>query len=192
MQLKRIFFLVPVIFLVTACSDNIDRVKGGTLDNYPSLTVGQALDNYKGCVPKSQKWKKFTTDNGMEIVEFSCHATDYMELSDRLVRKYANDETSSGLKKLDNVDLESATLEFQFSISKDSDRFQLEYSGYTLIWPDGKKYSSSNDNLYDYCYNNKSIFDEISKLPTNMQDIGYRQLDAESELMFSMLRAKSK
>lgn len=47
---------------------NIDEVKNSVWENYPSVTIGDLLENYKYFTEKS--WKGFTTENGEEIVEF--------------------------------------------------------------------------------------------------------------------------
>lgn len=184
--------LLSSTLLLTACGDNIDIVKGGTLNNYGALTVGQALDNYKACVPKTQKWENLKTENGMEIVQFTCQSSNFMEMSSRLMRKYANDESPTGLEKLDNVDIADAIFQFQFSIMKNKEEFKLEYSGITLVWPDGKKFSTSDDELYDRFYNNIDDFEEIFKLPEHMHILAFRQMDQQYELVFTLGRAQSK
>ena len=192
--MKLLHFLPCVMAgaLLTGCSDNIDMVKGGTLNGYESLTVGEALDKSNVCVPQSQKWEKFETSNGMEIVQFTCQSSEFIEISERLVRKYANDETPTGEERLNDVDLDDAIFTFQFSIAKDGEHFKLERSGCELVWHDGKKYFEPNGDLYDKFYNNETLFDDILKLPDQMQTVAYQQLDAQMEVLFTLMKPKAK
>ena len=62
-----VMFAVLVVSSVLADSD-IDTVKKSTLFRLDSLTVGDALNNYKYF--KTKKWKLIKTSNGKRIVEF--------------------------------------------------------------------------------------------------------------------------
>lgn len=46
----------------------INLVKDGILNDYPSLTVGEAFDNYSYF--SKTEWKNFTATNGRDVVEF--------------------------------------------------------------------------------------------------------------------------
>jgi hypothetical protein len=64
--------VVGIGILLTGCDQmgNIGKVKSGILtDVSRSITVGEALDNYKYF--KKTGWKEFKTDNGITVVEFN-------------------------------------------------------------------------------------------------------------------------
>ena len=60
--------VVSCMFL-TGCGNDIDAVKGGTLGNYKSLTIGDAFDNYSHF--KSSSWQSFETKNKQRVVQFN-------------------------------------------------------------------------------------------------------------------------
>ena len=165
----------------------IDTVKDGILNGYESLTVGQALDNYRYCTPGTQKWTLFETENGKKIVQFTCQASTFMESANRLMRKYANDETPQGIEKLDNVSLADAQNIFQFSLHKDGEGFELSYSGTLLKWKDNKKSEQRGDQLFDTFYKNEDIMSQLVNVPGGIQ-----ALDQQIELEFMLRRALAK
>ncbi len=54
---------------------NISLVKNGILKLNKTLTVGEAIDNYAGCI--YTQWESFTSDNGIKIVQATCPLTEY-------------------------------------------------------------------------------------------------------------------
>lgn len=72
--MKKIIFLnfLTIAFVLSACSDsNIEAVKKGVLEFDKTLTVGEAIDNYKYCDEKPS-WKSFVSENGRDMVQASC------------------------------------------------------------------------------------------------------------------------
>ena len=154
----------------------IETVKDGILNGYESLTVGQILDNYRYCTPGSQKWTLFETANGKKIVQFTCQDSLLLEASDRLMRKYANDETPLGIKKLDATSLADAQNIFQFSLHKDGEGFELSYSGTLLTWKDNKKSEEGNNKLFDTFYENEDVLSQLANVPD-----GFKLIDQSME-----------
>jgi len=65
--------------MISGCnSSNIDKVKNGIMDFDKSITVSQAFDNWKSC--SNSKWSEFTTDNGKNIVEFTCDSNQINDM----------------------------------------------------------------------------------------------------------------
>lgn len=59
--------------LLAGCSDPVDTVKGGTLDAISkTVKVGDALERYSGCEPKTQKWASLEGEDKQKIVRFTC------------------------------------------------------------------------------------------------------------------------
>ncbi|MDP8171163.1 lipoprotein [Pasteurella skyensis] len=73
--MKKFILIAGMTAFLTACNVNdIDTVKNGILELNKTLTVGEAIDNYKGC--KSVKWESFKADNGTKIVQATCPLTE--------------------------------------------------------------------------------------------------------------------
>ena len=71
---------VSLVFL-SGCSDPVSTVKDGTLPEFStSMKVGDALGKYSGCVEKTAKWSKFSTDQIKSGVEFTCELKPSAEL----------------------------------------------------------------------------------------------------------------
>jgi hypothetical protein len=71
-QLRKIYYTLCAVslFSLAGCEffSNIEFVKGSILDIDYSLSIGDALDNYKYFT--STEWKEFETSQGREVVEF--------------------------------------------------------------------------------------------------------------------------
>ncbi|WP_423904059.1 hypothetical protein [Campylobacter showae] len=67
---KQIIGVLLAFIILNGCGSNIDTVKKSTLKIDETITVGDAIDNYKMCSAVS--WREFETDNGRQIVEASC------------------------------------------------------------------------------------------------------------------------
>ena len=70
--------LILALFLIPSLSaaqwfgtDNVSMVKEGTFNNYKQSTIGVALDRWKQC-DVGTNWTAFETDNGRNIVEYTC------------------------------------------------------------------------------------------------------------------------
>lgn len=121
---KRIGILLCICSIVAfvGCSDSdISRVKDGVLELDKSLTVGQAIGNYKYF--KKAEWKALTTDNGRKIVEVD---------GDIDIEKHP----SINAKEIPN--LKQAYLRLQFTINQD-DTFQIGWCGVGFEKQNGEK-----------------------------------------------------
>jgi len=65
---------IILIALTVSCSDNISQIKEGTFSAYQNTTVGRAFDSWSIC--DETQWSEFETDNGSQIVEYSCTILD--------------------------------------------------------------------------------------------------------------------
>lgn len=115
----------------TGCSDNsVTMVKKGTLEIDKSLTVGQAIDNYKYF--KKTKWEVLTTDNGKKVVQ--AYGEIDLEKHPKINAKV-------------NPTLKQAEMRFQFVINQDNS-FQLGWCGLAAETTDkGKIEPDQNVNL---------------------------------------------
>ena len=52
-------------------ASNISTVKNGFLKIDESVSIGDAIDNWKAC-KDGVEWREFTTDNNKDIVEAKC------------------------------------------------------------------------------------------------------------------------
>jgi len=69
--MKRALFLAfSALLLLTGCKDsNIGLVKNYTLKGNKSITIGSAIDGFKGC--SSTQWQDISSD-GKKVVKVSC------------------------------------------------------------------------------------------------------------------------
>ena len=86
-------------------ASNISTVKNGFLKIDESVSIGDAIDNWKAC-KDGVEWREFTTDNNKDIVEAKCFF-----LKNDISRSFV----------------------FQFAMSKaKSDEFKLDYTGISV------------------------------------------------------------
>lgn len=73
-----------VMIMVASCTQSdqskIDLVKNGILNNYKSISVGQAFDQWQMCNHKSSNWTLVKTSNGADVVEFTCNVKDVSKI----------------------------------------------------------------------------------------------------------------
>lgn len=100
---------------------DVSLVKGGTLEIDKSLTVGQAIDNYKYF--KKTKWESLKTDNGRRIVQ---------------VKSDIDTAKSPTMNPEKLPQLKSAQIQFQFKINTDN-TFEVAWCGIALEKTDGTK-----------------------------------------------------
>ena len=69
--IKYILVFLSACFLMAGCGsgndENVQFVKGGAPNRYPDKTYGEAFEDFFG----NPKWKSFSTDTGVEVVEFT-------------------------------------------------------------------------------------------------------------------------
>jgi len=151
--MKQMYISAIVCTLLSGCGSDLDKVKNGVLDFNKTITVGQALDNWKSC--ESKDWKSFTSDNGVKVVEFTCHhrAKDYFsKLKDITPKEPGKDPTY--LDIVDNAQI------FQFTLNKD-DTFQINAVEVQNTWADGSEFKDAQKPLeqLEAAYENKMHFD---------------------------------
>ncbi len=62
--------LTASLFLAGCFNSDVDLVKDSVMEFDKTLTIGEALDNWKACEKTS--WEQFETQNGKQIVEYTC------------------------------------------------------------------------------------------------------------------------
>lgn len=68
MKFRATLFAGLTLFLLAGCFQNdVDVVKGGSMEGYPTTTVGAAF----GASFNTPKWQAFKGDKGERVVEFS-------------------------------------------------------------------------------------------------------------------------
>ena len=84
--MKYLFIVVMIILTSCTPSDQskIDLVKDGILNNYKSISVGQAFDQWQMCDHKLSKWALVKTSNGAEVIEFTCDVKDVNKIVEAL------------------------------------------------------------------------------------------------------------
>ncbi len=149
--MKKTLSICGIIALLSGCSDNINGVKNGTMEFNKTLTIGQAFDNWNECNPGY--WEEFKTDNGVEVVQFTCHVNNASEYAKR-VGELVSEETEEAL------DINDSKIVFQWTINKDS-TFQVQHAGLEVKWNDGKTYETNIDVLtyLQSIYNNEVAWD---------------------------------
>ena len=122
--MKRKILLLAVLWSLLGCnkiSNDVDIVKNGTMSLDKSLTVGQAIDNYKYF--KSTKWESTKSDNGRNLV----NATGTLDVS-----------RFPYLNTYEIPELKSAYITFQFIVTRDK-TFDMKWCGIGFESNDGKK-----------------------------------------------------
>ena len=123
----------------SATGGDVSLVKGGTLEIDKSLTVGQAIDNYKYF--KKTKWDLLKTENGKKIVTVvAAIDTD----------KHPSINNKEGIK--------SAEMKFEFKINLDN-TFEVGWCGLALEKMDGTNSTPADNVNLQMCLNDlKSIY----------------------------------
>lgn len=113
------FVFSGAVLLMTGCSDNkISVVKNGTFPFDKSLTVGQAIDNYKYF--KKTKWETLTTENKKKVVQ--------------VIGQIALDKHPS----IKNPEVKAMDIRFRFVINQDK-TFDLGWCGVGFEKTNGEK-----------------------------------------------------
>jgi hypothetical protein len=117
----------------------VSLVKGGTLEIDKSLTVGQAMDNYKYF--KKTTWDLVKTDNGKKIVT---------------VIGMLDTEKHPAINQKEGV--KSAEMKFEFKINQDK-TFEVGWCGLAIEKNDGSKNTPAENVNLQMCLNSlKSIY----------------------------------
>jgi hypothetical protein len=151
----KVYISLIICMLLAGCGSDIDKVKKGFLGFNKTLTVGQALDNWKSC--ESKDWKSFTSDNGVRVVDFTCHHKTEDYFSD--LKSYMS---KSDRKHPTYIDIVDHTQTFQFTLNKD-DTFQINAVSVQYTWSDGKNFKGRHEGLeqlsLNKAYKNKMHFE---------------------------------
>lgn len=153
--------LFTLIFAVMLCSCGTnpeDLVKSGTLQIDPSVTVGDALNEYQYFGNK--KWESFQDTQKRQIVEFNGVLNfDKFAGIELQGMQLTADMLKKAKQKLGDMKL---TYVAQFAVSKDGKTFNLKYSGIKMAGTNkdtGKKgeqdISDENFLMLQHIYANK-------------------------------------
>jgi uncharacterized protein YecT (DUF1311 family) len=121
------YWVLLMGMILGGCGDDISKIKYGVMDFNKTITVGDALDNWKSC--EAGHWRKFLTDNNTRVVEFECQhkITEYFRKLKALNTDKANEIY---------IDVVSNKQYFQFTLNKD-DSFQIHSVETETVWRDG-------------------------------------------------------
>ncbi len=164
MKFRNFLLMVfPFVLLAGCGKNNIDLVKDNIHKEFSNaISIGQAFDNFQGCKPKTQKWTSFTTDNGMQIVEFECVAQDLLDLATQARQNYFERYPRASIEKKRHLAISNIRYLVQFVIAKDKESFDVQASALEYVWDDGRKfYTGQNEELIRRIYANKSIMDNM-------------------------------
>lgn len=151
--MKKLVLISTMCIAIAGCGSDTDKVKNGILEFNKTITVGQALDNWKSCESKS--WEEFSAENGVKIVQFTCNhkIKEYIEK----VKVSVPEEINNGAIYLD---IASYIEKFQFTINND-DTFQIHNVSAETQWSDGEKVDGQQKPMeeLEMAYSNKLSFD---------------------------------
>lgn len=151
--MKKLALITTMCIAIAGCGSDTDKVKNGILEFNKTITVGQALDNWKSCESKS--WEEFSAENGVKVVQFTCNhkIKEYIEKA----KSGVPEEINNGAIYLDVV---SYIEKFQFTINKD-DTFQIHNVSAETQWSDGEKVDGQQKPMEELetAYSNKLSFD---------------------------------
>ncbi|UUO21884.1 hypothetical protein FGD67_00725 [Colwellia sp. M166] len=151
--MKKALLVLPVALALTGCGSEIDSVKDGIMDFNKTITLGQALDNWKSC--NDSNWETFETDNGVTVVQFTCShkILGFVEKAKGLLSKKEQAQASY-------FNIASNVQTFQFTLNQD-DSFQIDNVQVETTWEDGTKFNDSQKPVeqLETAYNNNFNFD---------------------------------
>ena len=126
--------LVANIVFLSGCNyfSNTERIKRGIYGIDYSISIGDALDNYKYFT--KTEWKEFTTSQGREVVEFKGY--------------YFKNDVVVKIQFRLNKDLKE---------DKDGSNFDVGYQSYSYLSKSGEKREIEDKKLIDKIYKNKEI-----------------------------------
>jgi len=142
---SRLAFTMLLCGVLSGCStSNLETVKGGVMEDYPSVVVGEAFDASPLCSKAS--WSEFESEQGADIVEFRCAVSlektvDTLRAADR--RLYQSSLCWDGSceqgfnNSLRRFKQEGAQLVVQFAMHKD-DAAAFDLQGVDILDPAGE------------------------------------------------------
>jgi len=144
-KLNYVLIFCMLIIGILGCDKiiggDVSMVKGGTLEFDKSLTVGQAIDNYKYF--KKTGWEAIKTDNGRRVVN---------------IKAVIDTDKHPTINSKQNPNLKDVEFQFQFVINQDKS-FQLSWCGIAVTKTDGSKIEpEQNANLLTCTNTLKGIY----------------------------------
>ena len=148
MKKQKLSLVICAIFFF-GCSSDIDKVKDGILDFDKSLTIGEAIDNYKMC--ENVAWSSFKSDNGRDMVEARCDLTNrFLNLAENsfknekrrveenfneIAKNLLNNEKvikEEGEKEIYNINLTADSIKNSFNeeVERELARMQRKFEHY--------------------------------------------------------------
>lgn len=118
---------ILLIFLSTNCSikptDYVEIVRGGTMNEYPSTTIGQAFD----ASFDNPKWEAIITQKGQKLVQFTGTVSEgtHRMASMILFERYGHKPTKKDWQETEKYWATGSPVRFQWLISVDDRSFQL-------------------------------------------------------------------
>jgi len=132
-KVKLFLLVIAVMVSLSGCGGNIDLVKNGVMDFNKTTALGKALDNWESC--ESRNWEEFKTDNGIQVVQFSCQHK-IVQFMSKLKSLVSKENMTEAQIKANHLDIASIVQTFQFTINLD-DTFQIDNVQAKIIWEDG-------------------------------------------------------
>ncbi|MDV6328305.1 hypothetical protein Q5L94_09545 [Idiomarina sp. Sol25] len=174
--MKKALFVVPIILFLAGCGSEVEQIKSGTMDFNKTITLGQALDNWKSC--EKRDWEQFETDNGIKVVQFSCQHK-ISKFLNKTISQLAQEEQD----QTDHLDISSNVQTFQFTINQD-DTFQIDNVQVRTTWADGTFFEDSQEPLEQLktAYANELNFD-----PKKLDESGAAQISH----LFSLIKTRA-
>ena len=144
--------VIPLFFIAVGSTGghSIDIVKSGILRIDKSVTVGNAIDNYKYF--SSTSWKEFEDDQKRNVVEFNGKIK-----TDAIVNSLSDDRAKKILDEIvaRHPDFKNGALvRMQFLIDADSKSFKLGYSSVNF---NGQKTCENKIDIIEDIYRNSMI-----------------------------------
>lgn len=119
--MKKLFIALLMATLFFSCGDSqeVQMVKGGTLNSYPNKTLGQIIDGYVG----SPKWESIVAKDGNKYVNIT-GTVKYYERDTEIALQYKINGNSFELNALEfngvpqNLFMYGALMEEMYQESK--------------------------------------------------------------------------
>lgn len=167
------YFLVIIVSILSSCTssdqDKINSVKNGIMDGHKAITVGQAFDKWSGCKAKTQNWLLTKTDNGTNLVTFTCNSN--LEVFEKAYDVIVGNE-NGGQENAKYVDLQSIGYKAIWVLNKD-DSFELKNVVLNFVWNDDKAVewtpvTNVQEALITQVYSNEQLFSKLEANPYGM------------------------
>lgn len=174
--MKKVFCAASLAIALTGCGSDINLVKNGVMDFNKTITLGEALNQWKSC--ENRTWGEFKTDNSVKVVEFTCvhKVGDFIRRLESLLTQ----ENKANF----NYKIISSIEKFQFTINKDN-TFQIDNVQNKTTWEGGKSAEGPTEPIeaLKAAYRNSMSFDPADLNESTATQVAYA---------FSMLSIQAK